>query len=105
VCDHREAAHDGLLSSQPGRGSRGADITRWKTRAKDAFAGLRVWRCLRTSFVAIGRGKSVVRSRLPKSGLRPGIDLYAPLRYRSCTAVINRFERHSRIKPAPREFS
>jgi hypothetical protein len=30
VCDHRAAAHDGLLSSQPGRGSRGADIVRTK---------------------------------------------------------------------------
>jgi hypothetical protein len=47
VCDHKAAAHDGLLSGQPGRDSRGTDVTWWKTRAKGSFAGLRVWRCLR----------------------------------------------------------
>ena len=39
VCDHRAPAHDGLLSGQPGRGSRGADITRWKTRVKARSRG------------------------------------------------------------------
>jgi hypothetical protein len=34
VCDHRAAAHDGLLSSQPGRGPQGVDIVRTKRRVR-----------------------------------------------------------------------
>ena len=36
VCDHRAPAHDGLLSGQPGRSSRGADITQLMTPAAGA---------------------------------------------------------------------